>query len=119
MPSDYAKFDVEFEFDWDISIREFLPDNPIDIIKGLDSKLARTLDGMSEVQADYESVPDDALTIKIKALAENLDVKLPDDTEGMSDEDIEIELMSNAEEELGRMLILNPRDITVTRIRHD
>lgn len=115
----YAKFDVEFEIDWDISIRELIPDNPIDIIKGLDSKLARGLVGMSEVQADYESVPDDALTIKVKALAENLDVKLPDDTEGMSDEDIESELMSNAEDELARMLYLKPRDITVTRVRHD
>ena len=116
---EYGKFDVEFEFDWDISIRELIPDNPIDIIRDLDSKLARGLDGMSEMQADYESVPDDALTIKIKAWAVNVNVKLPDDTEGMSDEDIEIELMSNAEEELGRMLILNPRDITVTRVRHD
>jgi hypothetical protein len=119
MPSDYGKFDVEFEFEWDISIRELIPDNPIDIIKGLDSKLARGIDGMSEVKADYSSVPDDALTIKIKALAENLDVKLPDDTEGMPEEDIEAELMMNAEDELGRMLSLNPRDITVTRIRHD
>ena len=119
MPSDYAKFDVEFEIDWDISIRELMPDSPIDIIRQFDYRLSGGLEMMSEVNMDYEGVPDEAITIKIKALAENLEVELPEDTEGMPDEDIESELMSNAEEELGRMLGMKPRDINVTRIRHD
>jgi hypothetical protein len=115
MPVDYGRFRVEFEVEWNINIREVLPDNPIDIIKDFDYRLANRLVAMSKVEADYDRLPEEPIVIIIKGWAE-IDVPLPEDTEGMSDKDIESELKSNARYELVRDLKIDQVDVDVLSI---
>lgn len=118
MPVDYGRFGVEFEIDWKIDIREVLPDNPLDIIKGADHRLADKLEGVSEVEAEYDSLPEGPVVIKIAGFVE-IDVPLPDDMVGMSEVDIHSELMMNAEYELARELNVEKRDINVLSITEE
>ncbi len=115
MPTEYGKFRVEFEVEWNINIREVLPDNPIEIVKNFDYHLADKLDTMPKVEADYDRLPEEPIVIIIKGWAE-IDVPLPEDTEGMSDEDIESELKSNARYELVRDLKIDQVDVDVLSI---
>ena len=122
--SDSAKFEVEYELAWNINLRELLPDNPLDIVKEVDSRLFEKLERLNQVgqasdlKAELESTVDEPLELTIHGRAE-VEIELPDDTEGMSDDDIEAELEYNAGEELAKQLGVQTSDVTIKSIRHD
>lgn len=122
--SDSAKFEVEYELMWNINLRELLPDNPLDIVKEVDPRLFEKLERLNQVgqasdlKAELESTVDEPLELTIHGRAE-VEIELPDDTEGMSDDDIEAELEYNAGEELAKQLGVQTSDVTIKSIRHD
>lgn len=119
---EYKKYDVEFEVEWYTSVGEIIDhfiDGPLDIIEAIDYRFAdklRALEGEKDVIYD---IPDERFTLTIKG-STRLSVPLPEDTEGMPEEDIEAETRMNAEHVLARELggRIHPRDIRIVKLEN-